>query len=49
MELLIEGYRWLVGVVLLVVVYRVLKTVFQRPFIDPLEQPDYMVHIRSKK
>ena len=45
MELLIEGYRWLVGIVLLVVVWRVLKTVFTRPFVDPLEQPDYMIKV----
>ena len=46
MDLLIEGYRWLVGLVLLLVVYRVLKTAFQRPFVDPLDQPDHMIRIK---
>ena len=50
MELLLDGYRLLVGVALLVVVYGVLKRCFREPFIDPLDQPDYMIKLhRSKK
>lgn len=46
-----EGYRWLVGIALIVFTYHVLKRIFQRPFKDEfaLDEPDYMVKFDWKK
>ena len=47
-DLILEYYRWIFGIAIVVLVYKILRKLFRDPFIDDLNPPDYMVRINRK-
>jgi len=47
LELAVEGYRWLVGIALVILMYNVMKKLLTQPFKDEnaLDEPDYMIKV----
>ena len=47
-DLFLEFYRWIFGIAIVILAYKILRKLFRDPFKDDLNPPDYMIRINRK-